>query len=107
METRKLPALAKTIRSKNAGVDPIAFDVIFAEPETCEGVKRARVLRRESVCRLNRIPPERIANSVEFDPGNAITFTITRLRPSGSPRDPDIFGAQPYAPPLDTEVPDA
>ena len=107
MKTQKLSTLAKTIRSKNAGVDLITFDVIFAERAAYERVKRARVLTRESVCRLYRIPPERIADFVEFDPGNAIKFTITRLRPSGSPGDPDIFGAQQYAPLLDIEVPDA
>ena len=42
---------------------------------------------------------------VEFDPAFAIKFTITRLRPSGSPGDPDIFGSQQYAPLLDLEVP--
>jgi len=39
------------------------------------------------------------------DPGNAIKFTTYRLRPSGSPGDPDIFGAQQYAPLLDIDVP--
>ena len=107
MKTRKLSTLAKTIRSKNAGVNLITFDIIFAERSVYEMVKRSRVLTRESVCRLYRIAPERIADFVEFDPGNAIKFTITRLRPSGSPGDPDIFGAQQYAPLLDIEVPDA
>ncbi|HXX83449.1 MAG TPA: DUF4387 domain-containing protein [Casimicrobiaceae bacterium] len=106
MKTHKLSQLAKTIRSKNAGVDLITFDVIFAKRETYERVKRAGVLTRETVCRLYRIGPERIADFVEFDPGNAIKFTIYRLRPSGSPGDPDIFGAQQYAPLLDVEVPD-
>ena len=105
--SRKLSDLAKTIRSKNAGVDLITFDVIFRERETYERVKRARVLTRDSVCRLYGIAPERIADFVEFDPGNAIKFTIYRLRPSGSPGDPDIFGAQQYAPLLDIEVPDS
>ena len=50
--------------------------------------------------------PVRIADFVEFDPGNAIKFTIYRVRPSGSPGDPDIFGAQQYAPLLDIEVPE-
>jgi hypothetical protein len=103
----KLSTLAKTIRSKNAGVDLITFDVIFAERASFERVKRARVLTRESVCALYRIPPERIADFVEFDPGNAIKFTIYRTRPSGSPGDPDIFGAQQYAPLLDIDVPGA
>jgi hypothetical protein len=105
MTTQKLSTLAKTIRSKNAGVDLITFDVIFADRAVYERVKRARVLTRETVCRLYRIAPERIADFVEFDPANAIKFTIYRLRPSGSPGDPDIFGAQQYAPLLDVDVP--
>lgn len=102
----KLSTLAKTIRSKNAGVDLITFDVIFTDKRNYERVKRARVLTRESVCALYRIPAARIADFVEFDPGNAIKFTIYRERPSGSPGDPDIFGAQQYAPLLDIEVPE-
>ena len=102
----KLAALAKTIRSKNAGVDLITFDVIFTNRDVYERVKRARVLTRESVCKLYGIPDSRIADFVEFDPGNAIKFTIYRVRPSGSPGDPDIFGAQQYAPLLDIEVPE-
>jgi hypothetical protein len=102
-----LSDLAKTIRSKNAGVDLITFDVIFRDRATYERVKRARVLTRETVCRLYGIADARICDFVEFDPANAIKFTIYRLRPSGSPGDPDIFGAQQYAPLLDLTVPDA
>jgi len=102
-----LASLAKTIRSKNAGVDLITFDVIFTSRDVYERVKRARVLTRESVCKLYGIADSRIADFVEFDPGNAIKFTIYRVRPSGSPGDPDIFGAQQYAPLLDIEVPEA
>jgi uncharacterized protein DUF4387 len=104
--TQKLSELAKTIRSKNAGVDLITFDVIFREKATYERVKRAGVLTRERICDLYGIGPERISDFVEFDPANAIKFTIYRLRPSGSPGDPDIFGAQQYAPLLDIEVPE-
>jgi hypothetical protein len=107
MKARKLSELAKTVRSKNAGVDLITFDIIFADRAIYERVKRARVLTRESICALYRIAPERIADFVEFDPGNAIKFTIYRKQPSGSPGDPDIFGAQQYAPLLDLEVPEA
>jgi hypothetical protein len=105
MKTQRLSELAKTIRSKNAGVNLITFDIIFAERATYERVKRAQVLTRETVCRVYRIAPERVADFVEFDPGSAIKFTLYRLRPSGSPGDPDIFGAQQYAPLFDIEVP--
>lgn len=105
MTSRKLSELAKTIRSKNAGVDKITFDIIFNDRERYERVKRSGVLTRETVARLYGIPPERICDFVEFDPANAIKFTIFRLKPSGSPGDPDIFGSQQYAPLLDVEVP--
>jgi len=105
MKSEKLAALAKTIRSKNAGVNLITFDIIFAERSTYERVKSAGVLTRATVAKLYGIAPERISDFVEFDPANAIKFTIYRLRPSGSPGDPDIFGAQQYAPLLDIDVP--
>lgn len=105
MTAKPLAELAKTIRSKNAGTDRITFDVIFREEETYEAVKRSRVLTRETVAALYGISPERITDFVEYDPAYAIKFTIQRVRPSGSPGDPDIFGAQQYAPLLDVPVP--
>lgn len=101
---RKLADLAKTIRSKNAGTDKITFDIIFRERETYEMVKRARALTPQSVCALLNVDPARLTDFVEYDPGNAIKFTILRLRPSGSVGDGDVFGAQQYAPFLDLEV---
>jgi Domain of unknown function (DUF4387) len=95
MATRRLSELAKTIRSKNAGVDKITFDVIFEGRENYELVKASRALTRESVARLYRIPEARISDFVEFDPALAIKFSILRERPSGSPGDSDIFGARP------------
>ena len=106
MNTRKLSELAKTIRSKNAGVDKITFDIIFTERASYERVKKSRVLTRDTVAKLYGIAPERISDFVEFDPANAIKFTIYRLQPSGSPGDPDIFGSQQYAPLLDIDVPE-
>ncbi len=101
----KLNDLAKTIRSKNAGVDKITFDVIFRDRENYDRVKRARVLTRAAIATLYRIPDARISDFVEYDPGCAIKFTIYRPRPSGSPGDADIFGCQQYAPLLEIEVP--
>lgn len=105
MTTKTLAELAKTIRSKNAGTDKITFDVIFREREAYEQVKRARVLTREKMAALFNISENRITDFVEYDPAYAIKFTILRERPSGSPGDPDIFGAQQYAPLLGIEVP--
>jgi hypothetical protein len=103
--TVKLSSLAKTIRSKNAGVDRITFDIIFLDLAVYEQVKTANVLSRESVALLYGIQESRISDFVFYDPAYAIKFTISRNRPSGSPGDSDIFGSQQYAPLLDIEVP--
>lgn len=104
MNTRKLSELAKTIRSKNAGVNKITFDIIFRDRDTYDAVRRSRALTRDTMAALYRIDQDRISDFVEYDPGLAIKFTIYRLRPSGSAGDGDIFGAQQYAPLLDLPV---
>ena len=48
----KLSQIAKTVRSKNAGVDLITFDIIFRDREPYERVKLAKVLTRETVAKL-------------------------------------------------------
>ena len=100
-----LKDLAKTIRSKNAGVNKITFDIIFRERAAYERVKRSGALTRQTMASLYKIPLERISDFVEYEPAFAIKFTIYRLRPSGCAGDGDIFGAQQYAPLLDLEIP--
>jgi hypothetical protein len=101
----KLVELASTIRSKNAGVDHITFDLMFRERANFERVRDSGVLSRASVAALYRVPEARITDFVVFEPANAIKFTIRRERPSGSFPDADVFGSQQYAPLFDIEVP--
>jgi hypothetical protein len=101
----KLSEIAKTIRSKNAGVDKITFDVIFADRAAYDRVRESGVLSRDAVCRIFGIDAARISDHVAFDPALAIKFTIYRRMSSGSPGDADVFGAQQYGPLLDIEVP--
>jgi len=103
--TRRLAELAKTVRSKNAGVDKITFDIIFQSRDNYELVKGSGVLTKAFVARLYRIDEARITDFVTYDPAYAIKFTILRRAPSGSAGDADIFGAQQYAPLLDVEIP--
>lgn len=99
-----LKDLAKTIRSKNAGVNKITFDIIFRDRENYERVKRSGAITRATMAALYGIAPERISDFVEYEPACAIKFTIFRERPSGSAGDGDIFGAQQYAPLLDVAI---
>lgn len=105
MTATTLRDLASTIRSKNAGVDHITFDVIFRERANFERVRDAKVLTRDTVAALFRIEPARITDFVVFEPANAIKFTIRRLRPSGGPGEHDVFGSQQYPPLFDVRVP--
>ena len=104
MKVKKLYELAKTVRSKNAGVDRITFDIIFREKENYELVKKSKVLSIKTIAALYGIDESRICDFVEFDPANAIKFTIQRDIPSGSFGDSDIFGCQQYPPLLDLDI---
>ena len=106
MPSRKLSELAKTIRSKNAGVDKITFDIIFPDRATYDWVRKSRVLSRAAVCRIFSIEEAQLTDHVAFDPALAIKFTMFRRLPSGSPGDADVFGSQQYGPLLDIEVPE-
>lgn len=101
----RLEEIAKTIRSKNAGVNQITFDIIFPDAASYRRVVSSGAITRETVARLYGIEPSRISDFVTFDPANAIKFTIYRSRPSGSPGDWDILGCQHYGPLMDLEVP--
>lgn len=100
----KLRDAASTVRSKNAGVDLITFDILFPTPELYERARNSPNLQPEAICKLFGITPDRIYSHVAFDPALAIKFTLRRARPSGSAGESDVFGAQQYGPLLDLEI---
>ncbi len=105
MATVTLSELAQTIRSKNAGVNQVTFDIIFPDRETYELVRTSRAITRETMADLFGIATDRILEFVEFDPANAIKFTVLRSRPNGSPGDWDVLGCQYYGPLIEFPVP--
>src|SRR5215510_9495686 len=100
----KLFELATTIRSKNAGVDHITFDIICRERRNFERVRDSGALSPASIARLYGIDETRVTSFVVFEPAQAIKFTISRTRPSGSMGETDMFGSQQYAPLFDIEI---
>lgn len=101
----RLVELAKTIRSKNAGVDAVTFDIIFDDPATYRRVRDSGAITPQLVADLYHVDLDTITDFVSFDPANAIKFTLRRPMPSGSPGDPDIYGSQQYPPLFDIEIP--
>ncbi|HTU56690.1 MAG TPA: DUF4387 domain-containing protein [Acetobacteraceae bacterium] len=100
----RLAEIAKTIRSKNAGVDKVTFDVIFSSRADYDLVCASGCLARAAIAALFRVSEAEITDHVAFEPALAIKFTILREIASGSPGDADIFGSQQYGPLLDVEV---
>ncbi len=101
---RSIRDLATTIRSKNAGIYYLTFDIMFDDWETYRLVRDAGVITRESVARLYGLKPEEVVTVVNHDPGQGIKVTIPRLQSSGSPGDPDVLGCQQHAPLYEIEV---
>ena len=103
--TRRLNELATNIRSKNAGVDHITFDVLFRDEAVYRRVKDSGAVTPASMARLYGLRPDDVVGFVFFDPGLAFKFSVRRRSPSGTPGEPDVFGSQMYPPLFDFEIP--
>jgi hypothetical protein len=108
MKTIRLQDIAKTIRSKNAGVDKITFDILCRDRKDFDLLRKSGSISRQSISKLFSVSDNLITDFVEFEPANAIKFTLVRRLCSGGPGDSDIFGSQQYGPLFDIqiEVPD-
>jgi hypothetical protein len=84
MASRRLSDIAKTIRSKNAGVDKVTF--VFPDRASYDQVRESGVLSRDAVCRIFGIDVAQITDHVALDPALAIKFMIYHPIPSGSSR---------------------
>ena len=104
-KTRRLIELARVIRSKNAGPFELTFDIMFADAESYERVKRSGVISAELFARLYAVPVDRVLSVHAFDPALSFKATIARPISSGTAGDSDVFGAQQHAPLLDVEIP--
>ena len=104
-ETARLYDLAKVLRSKNAGPFELTFDIMFADAESYERVKRSGVIRAELFAKLYDVPLDSVLSVHAFDPALSFKATIARPISSGTAGDSDVFGAQQHAPLLDVEIP--
>lgn len=101
----RLFELASTIRSKNAGVDHVTFDIIFSNREAYERARSSGAITREAVARLYRVSLQDVTHFTHVEAAPAIKFTLRRPRPSGDPGETDVFGSQQYPPLFEIEIP--
>lgn len=95
---KPITEVARVIRSKNSSPFDLTLDIMFREPADYEAVKSRRLITRELIAGLYGVELERVGQVIHFDPARAVKIGLRRPRPSGSPGDTDVYGAQQHAP---------
>ena len=93
-----LADLASVIRSKNAGLYELTFDVMFDDHEVYEKVKMSGILTQAVIAKLYQIPETDVIASLFWDQAMAYKATIVRPLISGSFGETDTHGSQQHAP---------
>lgn len=86
--------MAVVIRSKNAGINRLTYDVVFHSSADYEAALHSNLFHKAQVARLLRLPAQHVVGSFFVDSCNAIKITIDRPNLSASPDEHDVFGAQ-------------
>lgn len=95
--SQRLLDMAVVIRSKDAGINRLTFDILFNSAENYEAALRSNIFSRESVAKVLRAPVERVVGTFFVDSCNAIKISLDRPNISGSTDERDVFGAQQQA----------
>jgi hypothetical protein len=93
----RLLDMAVVIRSKDAGINRLTFDIIFTSGENYEAALRSNVFSKDSVAKILNLAPERVVGTFYVDSCNAIKISIDRPNISASVDERDVFGAQQQA----------
>ncbi|WP_426610596.1 DUF4387 family protein [Bradyrhizobium sp. McL0616] len=94
---QRLLDMAVVIRSKDAGINRLTFDVIFTSAENYEAALHSNVFARENVAKILSVPLSRVIGTFFVDTCNAIKISIDRPNISASMDERDVFGAQQQA----------
>jgi hypothetical protein len=105
MELTTLGALAPILRSKNAGICWITFDVMFEDIAAYNHVKESNVVTQERVAELYGRDPGDVFGPIFVD--GALGFKVSILREvlCGDPDDTDVYGGQQHVPLMELAIP--
>jgi len=90
----RLLDMAVVIRSKDAGINRLTFDVVFNSAADYEAALTSNVFSKSNVAKILKVAPERIVGTFYVDSCNAIKISIDRPNISASLDEHDVFGAQ-------------
>ena len=99
-----LDALAKVIRSKNAGPFELTFDILFDDTAQYERVKRSGAINAHAIAAIYRVRVDDVLVCRPYDPAVAFKITIRRPVGSGDIPDRDVYGCQQHVPLMKLEV---
>lgn len=92
--TGRLLDMAVVIRSKDAGINRLTFDIIFNSPASFEAALKSNLFFKDSVARILGVPSRAVVGTYFVDSCNAIKITLDRPNISASIDERDVFGAQ-------------
>jgi Domain of unknown function (DUF4387)/Acyclic terpene utilisation family protein AtuA len=95
--THRLLDMAVVIRSKDAGINRLTFDIIFTSAENYETALRSNIFSSDSIAKILKLPAARVVGTFFVDTCNAIKISIDRPNISASVDERDVFGAQQQA----------
>jgi hypothetical protein len=95
--SHRLLDMAVVIRSKDAGINRLTYDIIFTSGENYEAALQSNIFTRCNVAKIIGLAPERVVGTYFVDTCNAIKISIDRPNISASMDERDVFGAQQQA----------
>jgi len=89
--------MARVIRSKDAGINRLTFDVLFVTKDAYEEALRSNYFCARNVADELGFELVSVVGAYFVDNCNAIKITVERPIISASPDERDVFGAQQQA----------
>lgn len=103
--SKPLKDMARVIRSKNAKVNKMTYDIFFNSAEDYQLALRSNAFTKEAMARTLGISVADVIGCYRADNCQAIKISTYRPLISGSPGDRDVFGAQQHLPLLLMDIP--
>lgn len=91
---RPLRDMAVVIRTKDAGINRLTYDIIFNTPQDYETALRSDVFAKDNIVNMLPVDAEHVVGTFHVDTCNAIKISIDRPIVSASADERDVFGAQ-------------
>ena len=97
LRNRRLAEMSAIVRSQNAGIEHLTFDVFFSSGDCYEAALLSNVFCRANIAKTFQIDPERVVGTYFADACNAIKITINRPAVTARLRDRDLYREQKQA----------